>query len=238
MHLLKGPKAVKAKTEAKQTPPSPDGMDEDTPSSEEPEALQDPLAMQPKGHKVTKVKGKGKARQPSPSAMDKDPLSEDSEPLSEVFVPWVDKGKGQDILPASGIPGPSAAEVDTVECHTTILVNQLTKQLANMRSWETAPNEMDQMADTEDLKWDHHLANMDELLRESHARHVALKARLAELEQERMVMTAESAQARMMITNLRSMYTGMSQFLQFNSTVGRPGRIPPSALSGQAGPSQ
>ncbi|KAF8834621.1 hypothetical protein BDN67DRAFT_985187 [Paxillus ammoniavirescens] len=168
----KGPKAVKAKTKAKQTPPSPDDMDEDTPSGEEPEALQE------KGHKVTKAKGKGKARQPSPSAMDKDPSSEESEPLSEVFVPWVDKGK------------------------------------------------------------DHHLANMDELLRESHARHVALKARLAESEQERMAMTAESAQARMMITNLRSMYTSMSQFLQFNSTVGGPGGIPPSALGGQAGLSQ
>ncbi|KAF8833155.1 hypothetical protein BDN67DRAFT_1017880 [Paxillus ammoniavirescens] len=232
MHSPKGPKTVKAKTKAKQTLPSPDDMDEDTPSSGEPEALQE------KGHKVTKAKGKGKARQPSLSAMDEDPSSEESEPLGEVFVPWVDKGKGRDIPPASGVPGPSAAEVDVVERHTTILVDQLTKQLADMRSWETASNEMDQMADAEDLEWDRHLANMDELLRESHARHVALKARLAESEQERMVMMAESAQARMMITNLRSMYTGMSQFLQFNSTVGGPGGVPPSALGGQAGLSQ
>ncbi|KIK78945.1 hypothetical protein PAXRUDRAFT_162636, partial [Paxillus rubicundulus Ve08.2h10] len=115
---------------------------------------------------------------------------------------------------------------------------QLTKQLADMRSWETASNEMDQMADTEDLEWDRRLANMDKLLRESHARHVALKACLAESEQERMAMMAESAQARVMITNLWLMYTGMSQFLQFNSTVGGPGGIPPSAPSGQAGPSQ
>ncbi|KAF8834191.1 hypothetical protein BDN67DRAFT_985502 [Paxillus ammoniavirescens] len=215
MHLPKGPKAVKAKTKVKQTPPSPDDMDKDMLSGEEPEALQE------KGHKVTKAKGKGKARQPSPSAMDEDedPSSEASEHLGEVFVPWVDKGKGRDIPPASGVPGPSAAEVDVVECHTTILIDQLTKQLADMRSWETASNEMDQMANAEDLEWDRRLANMDELLRESHARHVTLKAHLAESEQERMVMTAESAQARMMITNLRSMYTG------------GPGGIPPSALS-------
>ncbi|KIK73612.1 hypothetical protein PAXRUDRAFT_116644, partial [Paxillus rubicundulus Ve08.2h10] len=68
---------------------------------------------------------------------------------------------------------------------TTTLIDQLTKQLADMQSWETASNEMDQMADAEDLEWDRRLANMDELLRESHARHVALKARLAESEQER-----------------------------------------------------
>ncbi|KAF8836297.1 hypothetical protein BDN67DRAFT_1014814 [Paxillus ammoniavirescens] len=209
MHSPKGPKAIKAKTKVKQTPPSPDDMDKDTASGEEPGALQE------KGYKVTKAKGKGKVRQPSPSAMDEeeDPSSEASEHLSEVFVPWVDKGKGRDIPPASGVPGPSAAEVDVVERHTTILVNQLTKQLADMRSWETASNEMDQMADAKDLEWDCCLANMDELLRESHARHVVLKAHLAESEQERMAMTAESAQARMMITNLRLMYTGMSQFL-------------------------
>ncbi|KIK79720.1 hypothetical protein PAXRUDRAFT_16184 [Paxillus rubicundulus Ve08.2h10] len=222
MRFPKGPKAIKAKTKAKQTPPSPADMDEDMPSGEEPGALQDPSATQPKGHKVTKVKGKGKARQPSPNAMDEDSSSEESEPpLGEVFIPWVDKGKGREIPPVSSIPGPSAAEVDIVERHTTILVNQLTKQLADMQSWETASNKMDQMADTEDLEWDCRLANMDKLLRESHARHVALKARLAELEQERMVMTAESAQARVMITNLRW-----------------PGGIPPSALSDQAGPSQ
>ncbi|KIK75573.1 hypothetical protein PAXRUDRAFT_172409 [Paxillus rubicundulus Ve08.2h10] len=223
MHLPKGQMAVKAKTKAKQTSPSPDNMNEDMPSGEEPEALRDPSVTQPKGHKVTKAKGKGKVRQPSPNAMDEDSSSEESEPLGEVFIPWVDKGK---------------VKVDVVEHHTTILVDQLTKQLADMRSWETASNEMDQMADAEDLEWDRRLANMDELLRESHARHVALKAHLAESEQERMAMTAESAQARVMITNLWSMYTGMSQFLQFNSTVGGPGGIPPSALGGQAGPSQ
>ncbi|KIK78420.1 hypothetical protein PAXRUDRAFT_164075 [Paxillus rubicundulus Ve08.2h10] len=146
--------------------------------------------------------------------------------------------QGREILLASSIPGSSAAEVDVVEHRTTILVDQLTKQLADMQSWETASNEMDQMANAEDLEWDHRLANMDELLRESHARHVALKARLAESEQERMAMTAESAQARVMITNLQSVYTSMSQFLQFNSTVGGPGGIPPSALGGQAGLSQ
>ncbi|KIK75485.1 hypothetical protein PAXRUDRAFT_18965 [Paxillus rubicundulus Ve08.2h10] len=174
-----------------------------------------PMATQPKGHKVTKAmykvtkaKGKGKARQPSPNAMDEDSLSEESKPLGEVFIPWVDKGKGREIPLASSIPGPSVAEVNVVEHRTTILVNQLTKQLADMRSWETASNEMDQMADTEDLE------------------HVPLKARLAELEQERMAMTVESAQARVMITNLRLMYTG------------GPGGIPPSALGGQAGPSQ
>ncbi|KIK76880.1 hypothetical protein PAXRUDRAFT_17884 [Paxillus rubicundulus Ve08.2h10] len=236
MHLPKGPKATKAK----QTLPSPDDMNEDMLSGEEPEALWDPLATQLKGHKVTKAmgkvtkakgkvtkaKGKGKARQPLPNAMDEDSLSKESEPLSEVFIPWVDKGKGQGIPLASSIPGPSVAEVDVVERCTTILINQLTKQLADMRSWETASNKMDQMADAEDLEWDRRLANMDELLRESHARHVALKAHLAESEQERMVMTAESAQARVMITNLRSMYTG------------GPGGILPSALGGQAGPSQ
>ncbi|KIK76536.1 hypothetical protein PAXRUDRAFT_18133 [Paxillus rubicundulus Ve08.2h10] len=208
MHLPKGPKAVKAKTKAKQTSLSPDDMNEDMLSGEEPEALRDPSATQPKGHKVTKVMGKGKARQPSPNAMDEDSSSEESEPLGKVFIPWVDKGKGREIPLASSIPGPSVAEVNVVEHCTTILVNQLTKQLANMRSWETASNEMDQMADAEDLE------------------HVALKACLAELEQERMAMTAESAQARVMITNLRSMYTG------------GPGGIPPSALGGQAGLSQ
>ncbi|KAF8834828.1 hypothetical protein BDN67DRAFT_1016108 [Paxillus ammoniavirescens] len=152
MHLPKGPKAIKAKTKAKQTPPSPDDMDEDMPSGEEPEALRDPSAMQPKGHKVTKAKGRGKVRQPSPNAMDKDPSSEESEPLSKVFVPWVDKGK----------VSPSAAEVKVVEHCTTILVDQLTKQLADMRSWETASNEMDQMADAEDLEWNCRLANMDD----------------------------------------------------------------------------
>ncbi|KIK75872.1 hypothetical protein PAXRUDRAFT_18612 [Paxillus rubicundulus Ve08.2h10] len=240
MHSPKGPKAIKAKTKVKQTSPSPDDMNEDMPSGEEPEALRDPLAMQPKGHKVTKVmgkvtkaKGKGKARQPSPNAMDEDSSSEESEPLGEMFIPW-----GREILLASSIPGPSAAEVDVVERHTTILVDQLTKQLADMWSWETTSNEMDQMANAEDLEWDRRLANMDELLRESHARHVALKACLAESEQERMAMTVESTQARVMITNLQLMYTSMSQFLQFNSTVGGPGGILPSALGGQAGPSQ
>ncbi|KIK73199.1 hypothetical protein PAXRUDRAFT_179016, partial [Paxillus rubicundulus Ve08.2h10] len=239
MRSPKGPKAIKAKTKVKQTPPSPANMDEDMPSGEEPGALQDPLAMQPKGHKVTKAKGKGKARQPSPNAMDEDSSSEESEPpLGEAFIPWVDKGKGQEIPPASSIPGPSAAEVDIVERRTTTLVDQLTKQLADMQSWETASNEMDQMADAKDLEWDRRLANIDELLRESHARHVTLKARLAESEQERMALTAEGTQARMMITNLWSMYTSMSQFIQFNSTVGGPGGILPSALGGQAGPSQ
>ncbi|KIK73457.1 hypothetical protein PAXRUDRAFT_121554, partial [Paxillus rubicundulus Ve08.2h10] len=166
MHLPKGPKATKAK----QTLPSPDDMNEDMLSGEEPEALWDPLATQLKGHKVTKAMGKGKARQPLPNAMDEDSLSKESEPLSEVFIPWVDKGK---------------VKVDVVERCTTILINQLTKQLADMRSWETASNKMDQMADAEDLEWDRRLANMDKLLRESHARHVALKAHLAESEQER-----------------------------------------------------
>ncbi|KIK76471.1 hypothetical protein PAXRUDRAFT_18184 [Paxillus rubicundulus Ve08.2h10] len=154
MHSPKGPKAVKAKTKAKQMSSSPDDMNEDMPSGKEPEALRDPSAMQPKGHKVTKAKGKGKARQPSPNAMDKDSSSEESEPLGEVFIPWVDKGKGREIPLASSIPGPLAAEVDIVECCTTILIDQLTKQLANMWSWETASNEMDQMADAEDLEWD------------------------------------------------------------------------------------
>ncbi|KIK73558.1 hypothetical protein PAXRUDRAFT_20723 [Paxillus rubicundulus Ve08.2h10] len=159
-------------TKAKQTPPSPADMDEDMPSGEEPGALQDPSATQPKGHKVTKAKGKGKARQPLPNAMDEDSSSEESEPpLSEVFIPWVDKGEGREIPPASSIPGPSAAEVNIVEHRTTTLVDQLTKQLADMWSWETASKEMDQMADAEDLEWDRRLANMDELLRESHARH-------------------------------------------------------------------
>ncbi|KIK78690.1 hypothetical protein PAXRUDRAFT_163285 [Paxillus rubicundulus Ve08.2h10] len=125
-----------------------------------------------------------------------------------------------------------------MESRTTILVDWLAKQLANMWSLETTSNEMDQMADTEVLEWDCQLANMDELLRESDARHVTLKVCLTESEQERMAMTTKSAQASLMITNLWSMYTGMPRFLQFNSTVGGPGGIPPSALNGQAGLSQ
>ncbi|KIK78053.1 hypothetical protein PAXRUDRAFT_165032 [Paxillus rubicundulus Ve08.2h10] len=145
---------------------------------------------------------------------------EEPEELQDPLVMWPKGHKSQEILPASSAPGPSAVEVNIMESCTTILIEQLAKQLANMRSWETTSNKMDLMANAEDLE------------------HVALKVHLAESEQERMAMTMESAQAHMMINNLQSMYTGMSQFLQFNSTVGGPGGILPSALGGQAGLSQ
>ncbi|KIK78689.1 hypothetical protein PAXRUDRAFT_16739 [Paxillus rubicundulus Ve08.2h10] len=76
MHSPKGPKLIKVK-KGKQTWTSPNAMDEDMPSGEEPDELQDALAMWPKGHKVMKAKGKGKEMWPSPDAMEEDSSSDE-----------------------------------------------------------------------------------------------------------------------------------------------------------------
>jgi hypothetical protein len=136
------------------------------------------------------------------------------------------------------VPAPSQGEVDIIETRTATLVQQMAKQLTDMQGWDAASNEIDQIADAEDIQWDHRLADMDRLLRESHERHLVLKARLADSEQERKAVTTESAQARHIITSLQSMYAGMSQFMQFSSNVGGPSGVPPSALGGQPPPSQ
>ncbi|KIJ05759.1 hypothetical protein PAXINDRAFT_21004 [Paxillus involutus ATCC 200175] len=57
MQSPKGPKATKAK-KVKETCASPDAMDEDQPSDEEPE--EDELAMRPKGQKAKKAKSKSR----------------------------------------------------------------------------------------------------------------------------------------------------------------------------------
>ncbi|KIJ07018.1 hypothetical protein PAXINDRAFT_19782 [Paxillus involutus ATCC 200175] len=220
MQSPKGLKATKAK-KVKETRASPDAMDEDQPSDEEPE--EDELVMRPKGQKAKKVKSKGKETWTSPDAMDEDSPSDDDREELQALVPMVDKGKG---------------EVDIVETRTATLVQQMAKQLTDMQGWDAASNEIDQIADAEDIQWDRRLADMDRLLRESHERHLVLKARLADSEQERKAVTTESAQARHIITSLQSMYAGMSQFIQFSSNVGGPSGIPPSALGGQLPPSQ
>ncbi|KIJ08738.1 hypothetical protein PAXINDRAFT_18131 [Paxillus involutus ATCC 200175] len=216
----KGPKATKAK-KGKETRASPDAMDEDQPSDEEPE--EDELAMWPKGQKVKKAKSKGKETWTSPDAMDEDSPSDDDCEELQALVPMVDKGKG---------------EVDIVEMRTATLVQQMAKQLTDMQGWDAASNEINQIADAEDIQWDRQLADMDQLLRESHERHLVLKARLADSEQERKAVTTESAQARHIITSLQSMCAGMSQFIQFSSNVGGPSGVPPSVLGGQPPPSQ
>ncbi|KIJ05401.1 hypothetical protein PAXINDRAFT_21332 [Paxillus involutus ATCC 200175] len=220
MQSPKGPKATKAK-KVKETRASPDAMDEDQPSDEEPE--EDELAMRPKGQKAKKAKSKGKETWTSPDAMDEDSPSDDDREELQALVPTVDKGKG---------------EVNIVETRTATLVQQMAKQLTDMQGWDAASNEIDQIADAEDIQWDCRLADMDRLLRESHERHLVLKARLADSEQERKAVTTESAQARHIITSLQSMYAGMSQFIQFSSNVGGPSGVPPSALGGQPPPSQ
>ncbi|KIJ10355.1 hypothetical protein PAXINDRAFT_16644 [Paxillus involutus ATCC 200175] len=226
----------------KETHASPDAMDEDQPSDEEPE--EDELATQPKGQKAKKAKSKGKETWTSPDAMDKDSPSNDDHEELQALVPTVDKGKGRELpLPSlapapSLVPAPSQGEVDIVETRTATLVQQMAKQLTDMQGWDAASNEIDQIADAEDIQWDRRLADMDRLLRESHERHLVLKARLADSEQERKAATTESAQARHIITSLQSMYAGMSQFIQFSSNVGGPSGVPPSVLSGQPPPSQ
>ncbi|KIJ05834.1 hypothetical protein PAXINDRAFT_20935 [Paxillus involutus ATCC 200175] len=241
MQSPKGPKATKAK-KVKETRASPDAMDEDQPSDEEPE--EDELAMRPKGQKAKNAKSKGKETWTSPDAMDKDSPSDDDREELQALVPMVDKGKGQELpLPSlapapSLVPVPSQGEVDIVEMRTATLVQQMAKQLTDMQGWDAASNEIDQIADAEDIQWDRRLADMDRLLRESHERHLVLKVRLADSEQERKAVTTESAQARHIITSLQSMYAGMSQFIQFSSNVGGPSSVPPSALGGQPPPSQ
>ncbi|KIJ08832.1 hypothetical protein PAXINDRAFT_18054 [Paxillus involutus ATCC 200175] len=148
----------------------------------------------------------------------------------------VDKGKGRELPLLSLTPAPSLVlapsqgevdvaacrgiargtlyspvlrgllAVDIVETRTATLVQQMAKQLTDMQGWDTASNEIDQIAD------------MDRLLRESHERHLVLKAWLADSKQERKAITTKSAQGRHIITSLQSMYTGMSQFIQFSST--------------------
>ncbi|KIJ05585.1 hypothetical protein PAXINDRAFT_21173 [Paxillus involutus ATCC 200175] len=205
----------------KETHVSPDTMDEDQLSDEEPE--EDELAMRRKGQKAKKAKSKGKETWISPDVMDEDSPSDDDHEELQALVPTVDKGKG---------------EVDIVETRTATLVQQMAKQLTDMQGWDAASNEIDQIADVEDIQWDRRLADMDRLLRESHERHLVLKARLTDSKQERKVVTTESAQARHIITSLQLMYAGMSQFIQFSSNVGGPSGVPPSVLGGQPPPSQ
>ncbi|KIJ06598.1 hypothetical protein PAXINDRAFT_20214 [Paxillus involutus ATCC 200175] len=241
MQSPKGPKVTKAK-KGKETRASPDAMDEDQPSDEEPK--EDELAMRPKGQKAKKAKSKGKETRTSPDAMDEDSPSDDDRKELQALVPTVDKGKGRELpLPSlapapSLVPAPSQGEVNIVETHTATLVQQMAKQLTDMQGWDAASNEIDQIADAEDIQWDCRLADMDRLLRESHERHLVLKARLTDSEQERKAVTTESAQARHIITSLQSMYARMSQFIQFSSNVGGPSGVPPSVLGGQPPPSQ
>ncbi|KIJ10837.1 hypothetical protein PAXINDRAFT_16229 [Paxillus involutus ATCC 200175] len=241
MQSPKGPKATKAK-KGKETRASPDTMDEDQLSDEEPE--EDELATQPKGQKAKKAKSKGKETRTSPDAMDEDSPSDDDHEELQALVPTVDKGKGRELpLPSlapapSLVPAPSQGEVDIVETRTATLIQQMAKQLTDMQGWDAASNEIDQIAHAEDIQWDRRLADMDRLLRESHERHLVLKARLADSEWERKAATTESAQARHIITSLQSMYAGMSQFIQFSSNVGGPSGVPPSVLGGQPPPSQ
>ncbi|KIJ17524.1 hypothetical protein PAXINDRAFT_9472 [Paxillus involutus ATCC 200175] len=241
MQSPKGPKATKAK-KGKETRASPDAMDEDQPSDEEPE--EDELATRPKGQKAKKAKSKGKETRTSPDAMDEDSPSDDDREELQALVPMVDKGKGRELpLPSlapapSLVPAPSQGEVDIVKTRTATLVQQMAKQLTDMQGWDVASNEIDQIADAEDIQWDCRLADMDRLLRESHERHLVLKAWLTDSEQERKAVTTESAQARHIITSLQSMYAGMSQFIQFSSNVGGTSGVPPSVLGGQPPPSQ
>ncbi|KIJ09829.1 hypothetical protein PAXINDRAFT_17086 [Paxillus involutus ATCC 200175] len=223
MQSPKGPKATKAK-KGKETRVSPDAMDEDQLSDEEPE--EDELVMRPKGQKAKKAKSKGKETQTLPNAMDEDSPSDDDHKELQALVPMVDKGKGRELpLPSlapapSLVPAPSQGEVDIVEMCTATLVQQMAKQLTDMQGWDAASNEIDQIADMEDIQ------------------HLVLKAWLADSEQERKAVTTESAQARHIITSLQSMYAGMSQFIQFSSNVGGPSGVPPSVLGGQPPPSQ
>ncbi|KIJ20511.1 hypothetical protein PAXINDRAFT_7749 [Paxillus involutus ATCC 200175] len=80
MQSPKGPKATKAK-KGKETCTSPDTMDEDQPSDEEPE--EDELATRPKGQKAKKAKSKGKKTRTSPDAMDEDSPSDDDHEAQE-----------------------------------------------------------------------------------------------------------------------------------------------------------
>ncbi|KIJ06675.1 hypothetical protein PAXINDRAFT_20128 [Paxillus involutus ATCC 200175] len=185
MQSPKGPKATKVK-KGKETRASPDTMDEDQPSDEEPE--EDELVMWPKGQKVKKAKSKGKETRTSPDVMDEDSLSDDNREELQALLPMVDKGKGRELpLPSlapapSLVPAPSQGEVDIVETRTATLVQQMAKQLTNMQGWDAALNEIDQIADAEDIQWDCRLVDMDRLLGESHERHLVLKAQCREPE--------------------------------------------------------
>ncbi|KIJ59554.1 hypothetical protein HYDPIDRAFT_33084 [Hydnomerulius pinastri MD-312] len=184
--------------------------------------------------KAKRAKRKGKETRKSPDAMDEDTPSNVEEPKDEIAPrPY----KGKVIRSPSSSPAPSVTQVDLIETCTTALVDRLATQLAEIQAWDTALKEIDAVADAEDLKWDRQLANMDEELRASHARHGALKARLAELEQQRAQMSADIAEAQRLLTIHQPVSAGMSQFLKFGSTIGGPGGIPQSVLGGQVGPS-
>ncbi|KIJ63886.1 hypothetical protein HYDPIDRAFT_29234 [Hydnomerulius pinastri MD-312] len=190
----------------------------------------------PRGPKAKRVKRKGKETRKSPDAMDKDTPSDVEEPEDEI-APRPDKGKGREVQSPSSSPAPSVTQVDLIETRTTTLVDQLATQLAEIQAWDTALKEIDAVADAKDLEWDRRLVNMDEELRASHARHGALKACLTESEQQRAQMSANIAEAQRLLTIHQPVSASMSQFLEFGSTIGGPGGIPQSALSGQAGPS-
>ncbi|KIJ59108.1 hypothetical protein HYDPIDRAFT_33502 [Hydnomerulius pinastri MD-312] len=158
---------------------------------------------------------------------------------SYVFAkgPEGEKGEEEEVRSPSSSPVPSVTQVDLIKTRTTALVDWLATQLAEIQAWDTALKEIDAVANAEDLEWDRRLANMDEELRASHARHGALKARLAESEQQRVQMSADIAKAQRLLTIHQPVSAGMSQFLEFGSTIGGPGGIPQSVLGGQAGPS-
>ncbi|KIJ16599.1 hypothetical protein PAXINDRAFT_10317 [Paxillus involutus ATCC 200175] len=157
MQSPKGSKVTKAK-KVKETRASPDAMDKDQPSNEEPE--EDELAMWRKGQKAKKAKSKGKETWTSPDVMDEDSPSDDDHEELQALVPTVDKGKGRELpLPSlapapSLVPAPSQGEVDIVETRTATLVQQMAKQLTDMQGWDAASNEIDQIADAEDIQWD------------------------------------------------------------------------------------
>ncbi|KIJ58027.1 hypothetical protein HYDPIDRAFT_34571 [Hydnomerulius pinastri MD-312] len=191
----------------------------------------------PRGPKVKRAKRKGKETRKSPDAMDEDTPSDVEEPEEpeDEIAPRPDKGKV--IRSPSSSPAPSVTQVDLIETRTTALVDQLATQLAEIQAWDTALKEIDAVADAKDLEWDCRLVNMDEELRASHARHGALKARLAESERQRAQMSADIAEAQRLLTIHQPVSAGMSHFLEFSSTIGGPGGIPQSVLGGQAGPS-
>ncbi|KIJ63240.1 hypothetical protein HYDPIDRAFT_29503, partial [Hydnomerulius pinastri MD-312] len=145
-------------------------------------------------------------------------VEEPEEPEDEI-ASRPDKGKGREVRSPSSSPVPSVTQVDLIETRTTALVDQLTTQLAEIQAWDTALKEIDAVADAKDLE------------------HGALKARLAELERQRAQMTADIAEAQRLLTIHQPVSASMSQFLEFGSTIGGPGGIPQSVLSGQAGPS-
>ncbi|KIJ60693.1 hypothetical protein HYDPIDRAFT_32112 [Hydnomerulius pinastri MD-312] len=199
-----------------------------------------PKVKQPVHSKLAKrAKRKGKETRKLPDATDEDTPSnveEPEEPKDET-APRPDKGKGGEVQSPSSSPAPSVMQVDLIKTRMTALVDRLATQLAEIQAWDTALKEIDAVTDAKDLEWDRRLANMVEELRASHARHGALKAHLAESEQQRAQMSADIAEAQRLLTIHQPVSAGMSQFLKFGSTIGGPGGIPQSALGGQAGPS-